>query len=130
MNDEREDWKSRLHKTEYFLEVLENKFPYWTLPLDLELVTKEGSKCGHKIDYEELKDNLCETELIESKKYSIPSFKGDGVDDVYAFKYRITPKGINFLNNIRMKKLNKRIFLLTIAVLLFAFIQVLIMIFK
>ena len=125
MDVEREDWKSRLNKTIYFLEVLENRFPYWTLPLDLELVTMEGSKIEHKMDWEELKDALCETGLIEQRRHTINIHTGEKIKSPFPiFKFRISPKGLNFLNNIRVKNLSRNIFWLTLLILLFGLIQI------
>ena len=109
---EKESWKSKLHNTIYFLEILETQFPNWVLPGDFMMVGISGSKMNHLIDFEKRKDALCETGLIESKEYPANYIRGDGVKGTMpAFKYRITKKGLDFLNSVRMKNLNTKIFL-------------------
>jgi len=123
---ERKFWKSSFYKTIYFLEVLENKFPEWTLPLDLEMVILEGSKIEHQIAYGNLKNALCETKMIESKEYPVNYTTGDGKKgSKLAEKYRITPEGLNLLNNVRMKELNIKMFWLTVIVSILGLIQIL-----
>ena len=127
--EEKEYWKPKLKHTFHLLETLETQFPDWILPADVWMTNLEGSKIDHFVDLNKRIDSLCESKLVESKKYI--AHGTDGTDkkvEMPAFKYRITPLGLDFLNNLRARKTNKLILFLTISLFVIGFIQIVLMV--
>ena len=129
---EKKYWNSKIEKrTLPILESLASEFPDYVLPGDFLIENALGSKIDDLIELEEKTDLLKKSELIESELYWVDYIDGNGKEGKKQLeKYRITKEGLDLLNSLRSKKINETLSFLTVILIIFGFIQIMLMIWQ
>ncbi len=119
-------WKPKTKEVVKFLETLETQFPEWVFPLDVKVKY-------FFIDRVNPPKKSVVKLLFENKLIEIQGDLSRDIDNTVElpfYKYKITNLGLRFLENMRIRKLNKWLVILTVGLILLGIIQTIILLFK
>lgn len=94
----------------HFLKILEKNFP--------KLIIPQGIPQDDLAIYEKI-------EIIEKIPKAMITSKNEKIGEINS--YRLTPYGFKFLNEFTLKKINQRIFWLTVTLVIIGIIQIIIL---